>query len=505
MLMIKEIYFKIKEFFLSKGVLFLVAANVVAATLMYAFLTAYLPTQNGDNIEHIHASFLVALGQVPYRDFFQHHNPLLWYLFAPLTKFFSYNTTIVEVVCLISLLVFLKSLVYMYRISAEFLGSKRWGLIIVSLIAAPGAKLYVVDFRPDNYMVFCLVGGLYYYFKYFEGQKTRYLVSAFLFFFLSFMFAQKALFPLFVLGLSGLYFWYKKEIKTSDMLKALILPFIGLGLFFVYLYHYDMVGLYFVSNYTFNLNLAKGFELSKVVALPLYMKVTVSFAFIGVILSIFSHNKALKILSLLFVFEFVQRLFYFSPYSYYYWLLFYLAALCSVVPLSYLDEKNRAVSVIVVIALYYILFRGIFVYTMMAKKVNERPYLPDYVTRQITPCDYVFNGDGMMYNLFAKDPAYYWQLIGQLDVIGEETGIYPKPDVNALIEKYKPKFVYGKNYFNKFADESGHKKIVHYISKDLIEKYYDKTAYYPIFKLKPEFGKRQCVKDKLTGEWKYVE
>jgi len=65
--------------------------------------------------------------------------------------------------------------------------------------------------------------------------------------------------------------------------------------------------------------------------------------------------------------------------------------------------------------------------------------------------------------------------------------------------------VYGKNYFNKFADESGHKKIVHYISKDLIEKYYDKTAYYPIFKLKPEFGKRQCVKDKLTGEWKYVE
>jgi len=505
MQMIREICFKIKELFLSQGVLFLVVANVVAATIMYALLTAYLPTQNGDNIEHIHASFLVALGQVPYRDFFQHHNPLLWYLFSPLARLFAYNTTIVEVVCLISLLVFLKSLVYVYRISAEFLDNKRWGLIITALIAAPGAKLYVVDFRPDNYMVFCLMGGLYYYFKYFEGQKTKYLVGAFLFFFFSFMFAQKALFPLAVLGLSGLYFWYKNDIKTSDMMKALILPFIGLGIFFFYLYHYDMVELYFISNYTFNLNLAKGFELSKVVTLPLYMKMTVGFGVMGAILSLFSHNKAFKILSLLFVSELLQRLFYFSPYSYYYWLLFYLAALCSVVPLSYLDAKNRMVSLIVVVALYYILFRGMLVYAAMAKKINERPYLPDFVTRQISPCDYVFNGDGMMYNLFAKDPAYYWQLIGQLDVIGEQTGIYPKPDMNALIEKYKPKFVYGKNYFNKFADESGHKKIVHYISKELIEKYYDKTAYYPIFKLKPEFDKRQCVRDEQTNEWKYVE
>lgn len=505
MLINKEKYHNIKEALLGKGVMILVAVNVVAATVMYALLTAYMPTQNGDNIEHIHASFLVVLGQVPYRDFFQHHNPFLWYLFAPLTKLFSYNTTIVEVVCLISLLVFLKSLVYVYRIGAEFLGSTRWALIAVALIAAPGAKLYPIDFRPDNYMVFCLVGGMYYYFKYLGQQKTRYLVGGFVFFFFSFMFAQKALFPLAVLGMSGLYFWYKKEIKTSDMLKALILPLAGLGLFFLYLYHYGMVELYFISNYDFNLNLAKGFELSQVVSMPLYMKIAVGTGFIGAFLSIFSHNKAFKVLSLLFVFEFVQRVFYFSPYSYYYWLLFYLAVLCSIVPMAYLDSKNRVISVMVMLALYYILFRGMFIYSAMTVRLNKRTYLPDFITRQITPCDYVFNGDGMMYNLFAKDPAYYWQLIGQLDVIGEETGIYPKPDINALIEKYKPKFVYGKNYFNKFAEESGHKEIVHYVDQKLIEKYYDKTAYYPVCQLKPEYDKRKCVKDEKTNTWKYVE
>lgn len=44
----------------------------------------------------------------------------MWYLFAPLVNLFAYNATVTEVVCLISLLVFLKSLVYVYRISAEF-------------------------------------------------------------------------------------------------------------------------------------------------------------------------------------------------------------------------------------------------------------------------------------------------------------------------------------------------------------------------------------------------
>jgi len=55
-------------------------ADLIAVAVLYAMMTAHVPTQNGDNIEHIHSSFLIAQGQVPYRDFFQHHNPLMWYL-----------------------------------------------------------------------------------------------------------------------------------------------------------------------------------------------------------------------------------------------------------------------------------------------------------------------------------------------------------------------------------------------------------------------------------------
>lgn len=479
--------------------------DLVAVFVLYAFMTAHVPTQNGDNIEHIHSSFLIAQGQVPYRDFFQHHNPLMWYLFAPLVNLFAYNATVTEVVCLISLLVCLKSLVYVYKIGSEFLCDKRWALVMAAAIVAPSYKLYAVDFRPDNYMVFALMGGIYYYFSYLKEHKTASLVIAFVWFFVSFMFAQKAVFPLFVLGCSGLYFWYVKEIETADMLKALVLPIIGVGLFVAYLCYYDMLELYYASNYTFNLNLVDGFDMHKIVELPPFMAVLVWIGFAGMIAACVYKNKYWILLAVLFVTEFIQRKFYFSPYSYYYWLLIYFAALCGVPLLARITFKNTLWLWVSIVGLYFVFYKAMFFYTEVIKTQSERKYLPDYIARSISPCDYVFNGDGMMYNIFGKDPSYYWQLIGQLDVIGEQTGIAPKPNMNELILKLKPKFVYGKSYFNKFSDESGRMEIVHYIDKDILNKYYEPTRFSSVYMLKKEFDKRRCVYDKSTEQWHFVD
>ena len=44
----------------------------------------YTETGNGDNVEHLHSTWLISQGKIPYKDFFQHHNPLLWFVFSPL-------------------------------------------------------------------------------------------------------------------------------------------------------------------------------------------------------------------------------------------------------------------------------------------------------------------------------------------------------------------------------------------------------------------------------------
>ena len=69
------------------------------------------------------------------------------------------------------------------------------------------------------------------------------------------------------------YFWYKKEIKTNDMIKALGCAFVILGCFLGYLIRFEIVELYFVSNYTFNLNLEKAFEFNRIANIPFYMKI----------------------------------------------------------------------------------------------------------------------------------------------------------------------------------------------------------------------------------------
>lgn len=479
--------------------------DLIIVAVFYALALAYLPTQNGDNIEHVHSSFMIATGEVPYRDFFQHHNPLMWYLFAPLVKVFAYDSTVVEVVCLVSLLVFLKSLVYVYRISADFLSNKFWGLAAAAAVAVPEQKLFAIDFRPDNYMIFALMGGIYYFFLYLNGKKQGHLSVAFVWFFISFLFAQKAVFPLFCLGLCILYFWYKKEIATKALLKALILPLSGAAGFVYYLYHYDMLALYYACNYTFNLNLVEGFDFNRIAAFSPVMVVWMCIGFAGVIAAVAFGNKYWRVLAFLFVAEFLQRRFYFSPYIYYYWLLVYLGVLCGVPLLARLDAENRVVRLLFLGGAYFFLLQSVHFHRLKYEERTTRPYLPDYIARQINPCDYVFNGDGFMYNLFGKNPSYYWQLIGQLDVIGEKTGIRPQPDMNELIVKVKPKFVYGRSYFNKFAKESGRLKIVHYIDPAIISRFYEPTGYGNVYRLKPEYDNRRCVKDMDSGKWQYQD
>ena len=57
--------------------------DVLIILALVSLISVFLVYPEGDVMEHIHASYMVFSGKVPYRDFFQHHNPLLWYIFSP--------------------------------------------------------------------------------------------------------------------------------------------------------------------------------------------------------------------------------------------------------------------------------------------------------------------------------------------------------------------------------------------------------------------------------------
>ena len=52
----------------------------------YGFLAALRGGYEADEMEHLHGAWNVGQGLLPYRDFFEHHPPLLYYLLAPFVR-----------------------------------------------------------------------------------------------------------------------------------------------------------------------------------------------------------------------------------------------------------------------------------------------------------------------------------------------------------------------------------------------------------------------------------
>ena len=87
--------------------------------------------KTGDDVEHLHSAWLVLQGQVPYKDFFQHHNPLMWYMFAPIMKIFAYDIIVFDAVRIISTLFMFATLFVSGLIVKRFVCKSWYSLILV--------------------------------------------------------------------------------------------------------------------------------------------------------------------------------------------------------------------------------------------------------------------------------------------------------------------------------------------------------------------------------------
>jgi Dolichyl-phosphate-mannose-protein mannosyltransferase len=64
----------------------------VAATLLVRLPLLGWRNYDPDELQHLHAAYSIARGLVPYRDFFEHHPPLLHYALAPLVAAFDVSS-----------------------------------------------------------------------------------------------------------------------------------------------------------------------------------------------------------------------------------------------------------------------------------------------------------------------------------------------------------------------------------------------------------------------------
>jgi hypothetical protein len=149
-----------------------------------------------DETEHLHAVWAVAHGQVPYRDFFQNHPPLFYYLIAPLFALMGEDLRIIYVARGLMLLCILYILFQIYRI-ARTCFDRLTGLLtvlILSYMLLWWRQAY--DFRPDIPQTLVVLMGLWRFMRAWERRSRLDFLAAGALLGIAFWLLIKTLFPL---------------------------------------------------------------------------------------------------------------------------------------------------------------------------------------------------------------------------------------------------------------------------------------------------------------------
>ena len=232
--------------------LFLVLSlGTIIAQIMVLFQRPY----KADDWEHLASAWFIFNGYIPYRDFFQHHNPLLWYFFAPFFSVFSNPLDIFYAGRITAAVFFLCGLGFIWGIIRQFGGSfSTFCITLFIYLTYPISHLGYFQNRPDTYMIFCLLGGLYFWIRFYREKNGKALIWSYLLFFLSFAFLQKAVWFLAPFALYQIYLLVRKEIKWPVFFKALFIPILIAFGYAVYLYRTDSLARYWELNWILNLN-----------------------------------------------------------------------------------------------------------------------------------------------------------------------------------------------------------------------------------------------------------
>lgn len=140
----------------------IVIALALTAAAVRLLPLHFLHPVNWDEIEFYRATKWIAEGRLPFRDFWEHHSPLPWFLFAPVAHFVtSIDTSAIVAMRWAQLPVWVAAFalanVFMRNAGVERFA--RWGAITVAVTSSL-LMTSAVEFRIDPVAIALLFGGL---------------------------------------------------------------------------------------------------------------------------------------------------------------------------------------------------------------------------------------------------------------------------------------------------------------------------------------------------------
>jgi hypothetical protein len=215
-----------------------------------------------DEIEHIHAAWYVQNGQVPYRDFFEHHHPLFWFMLAPVLAFCGEGLSVLAISRFLILLMAMGIAWLTWRISRLAGGSAETAWLTVTILFANFLFIpCVMEVRPDVPMVLLALAAVERLLVFMKGEKPTQLLTAAFFAAFSFLFLQKVVF-LFPAAVALLCIWrLTGKIGFKLFWKTIAVFLLPLFIFAVWLVFSGAFRDYFLCNWLLNVRRQTAFPL----------------------------------------------------------------------------------------------------------------------------------------------------------------------------------------------------------------------------------------------------
>jgi 4-amino-4-deoxy-L-arabinose transferase-like glycosyltransferase len=406
-----------------------------------------------DEFEHIHSAWYVEHHQVPYKDFFQHHHPLLWYLILPFLWIFGHTVTVVLILRFFMFLFTLGIGYLVYRISRKLSGSREMGLLsVILLFSNVMFVVFSINIRPDVPQVFFGLLSVYLLVGFFSYGSRKYIISSGLCAAVSFLFLQKTIFLLLGIGIFFLWMLIKRSMSLSDLLSFAFAFSVPCIIYLLYLIQSNSLGDYMLTNWILNMNFAKGDRFSLFRTLNFYILKDFFFWILAGFSFFYIIKHKIKEIGLLFVTVisgvlFLTLFFIKRPWGHNF--IFPLCALSILAGYALyqfffkfqLKPSLRLICVMLVIlsSSYFLIERGLDNNSQELKRV-------DYVLENSKDTDFIYDGKNQ-FNLFRPDLHYFWFSLKKshgLDTYNRLThNVFGDYNICELVKTKKPKFISG--------------------------------------------------------------
>lgn len=392
-----------------------------------------------DEFEAVHTTWKILQGEKIYIDFFQHHHPFYYYLLAPVLVVPGENVVGIYIMRIVSFVMLILMLVVTWGLSIKIDNDKQKALLSVLLLST--ASLFVgsaIEIRPDVPQTLFGLVSILMLFGYLEKKQRLLLVLSAISLAVSFLFLQKSIFLIGLLGLLLLINAWKKHIPLRDVFLYGLVILVVVAPYFVYLFCSGVLSAYWTFNWLLNMKLLRHFTAFNSLGYAVRTSTLLCVFYIWGLLKFTKTASQIRLgwLSLgLLGTTFLVRV----PYEQYFMIVVPLMAIVAANTIMALFEEKPAW--LVVMLILSTVPGQCFLLNGLKKKNTVQLEKINYVLAVTNPDDYVYDGSPN-FNLFRKDLDFFWFSVRPDKALATYKRMTEyNYDIYKLIEKFKPKVI----------------------------------------------------------------